>query len=159
MFEDAIRRKKHRIEEINRILEKIPSTGIVEIKGQPARVSLGSLRRLTEERSHFEKQISELETEERRLASLRAWEHLDHELVGKKVILFAGEMQKKIAVAVQQIHYDAAKRGNSAYFLPTFFRMQESCASEWARGIYRIYCGVLQLQGHFRTVAFASSVY
>src|SRR5437588_12461982 len=102
MFEDAIRRKKHRIEEITRILETIPSTGTVEIKGQTARFSVGSISRLTEERSHFEKQVSELEAEDRRHASLRAWETLDYDLVQKKLVLFAYKMQGKMAADVRK---------------------------------------------------------
>jgi hypothetical protein len=64
MYEDAIGKKKARVEEINRALDQLPPSSLIEIKGQLARVSSRSVRELIEERIHLEQAIAELKAED-----------------------------------------------------------------------------------------------
>jgi|SRR5579859_4238401 len=87
------------------------------------------------------------------------WEDVDHKLADAKLALLSGDMQKKVADDQRRIHFEAAKRGNDAYFLVAFFEMQESRAQEWAREIYKVYCNVWESQGQAITLELAKSVY
>jgi len=87
------------------------------------------------------------------------WEDLDHKLADAKLLLLAGDMQKKVADDERRVHFEAAKSGNSAYFFSAFFKAQQTRAHEWAKSIYEVYRDVWQLQGHQTTPEFARTVY
>jgi hypothetical protein len=87
------------------------------------------------------------------------WEDLDHQLINLKLGSLSEQMQAAIAEDERLVQTEAAKKGNSAYFLPAFFEKQEKRTREWARKVYETYCEVWQLQGGTRTLAFVKAVY
>ena len=87
------------------------------------------------------------------------WEDLDHQLINLKLGSLSEQMQAAIAEDERLVQSEAAKKGNSAYFLPAFFEKQEKRTREWARKVYETYCEVWQLQGGTRTWAFVKAVY
>ena len=89
-FQNAILRKKARIEEINLMLAQ----------PRPSGHPTGSKRRLIEERLHLEQAVAELEREDGRLQSQTAripfrWEDIDQRLLFPKLQDLAEETQQR----------------------------------------------------------------
>jgi hypothetical protein len=82
------------------------------------------------------------------------WEHLDHQLIDLKLGVLSEQMQAAIAEDERLVQAEAAKRGNTAYFLPAFFEKQEQRTREWARKVYATYREVWQLQGRHSDAQF-----
>ena len=82
------------------------------------------------------------------------WEDLDHQLINLKLASLSEQIQPVIAEDERLVQTQAAKKGNSAYFLPAFFEKQEQRTREWARRVYETYCEVWRLQGRHKDIGF-----
>lgn len=76
------------------------------------------------------------------------WRDLDQTLVAPKLSKLSAEMQEAFFKDEAQISFEGMKRGNGAYFLPTFLDKQLERTDEWARRKYEIYCECWYEQGH-----------
>jgi len=153
-FQNAVLKKKARIEEINLILaQPRPS-------GHPA----GSRRRVIEERLHLEQAVAELEREDRRLQSQNAatlpflWEQLDQRLLLPKLEELSEEMQKRSIEATNKTASDTRESGNTAGYFPRLFEAQRQLTDEWAQKLYDVHCEVWRTQGHSISADFIRAV-
>jgi hypothetical protein len=87
------------------------------------------------------------------------WENFDQQLITLKLASLSEQMEVAIAEDERLVQAEAAKKGNSAYFLPAFFEKQEQRTREWARKVFATYCEVWQLQGGTVTLIFAKAVF
>jgi hypothetical protein len=86
------------------------------------------------------------------------WHDLDQTLVAPKLSKLSEEMQKAFFKDEAEISFEARRRGNSAYFLPTFLDKQVERTDEWARREYEIYCECWYEQGHCISPEFVREV-
>jgi hypothetical protein len=87
------------------------------------------------------------------------WSNLDQAIVSPKLSKLTSEMQEAFMSDEAEISFEGRKRGNSAYFLPTFLDKQVERVDEWARQEYEIYCESVYEQGHYVTPEFLRDVY
>lgn len=87
------------------------------------------------------------------------WSDLDQTLASPKLSKLTAEMQEAFFRDEAEISFEGRKRGNSAYFLPTFLDRQVQRTDEWARREYEIYCECVYEQGHCITPEFVRDIY
>lgn len=148
-FQQAIRKKKARIVEINLVLS------------QPLRpgVTAGSRRRLIEERIHLEQAVEELETEVHRLEFQKAdklfqFDQIDQRLLSAKTNDLVEEMSRRIAKEKRRIEFEAAQNGNTSSFTPRWFDFMEQMADERSARLYQAYCDTWVQQNRVITPTF-----
>lgn len=86
------------------------------------------------------------------------WEDIDRTIVSPKLSELSAEMHDAFLKDENEIAFEARKRGNSAYFLPTFLDKQVERTAEWARKKYEIYCECWHEQGGRVTPEFIRAV-
>lgn len=87
------------------------------------------------------------------------WDDIDKTIVAPKLSKLSEEMRLALIKDESQISFEATRRGNSAYFLPTFLENQIQRMDEMARRQYEIYCEGWYEQGRCITPEFIRAVY
>jgi hypothetical protein len=87
------------------------------------------------------------------------WSDLDQTLVSTKLEKLTKEIQGAFVKVEAEIGFEGRKRGNGAYFLPTFLAKQVERTDEYARRKYELYCECVYEQGRCVSPAFLREVY